>query len=195
MKTYALALLFAISAHAGEINLVAQIRTFFADGAETQRVRFAGTAEDHHVSIDSDASIEKLADGTRFTFQKISTAIVELRPSPVSKDKPIATENLPEYRKAALAQLPVGNRDAKIVEETPDAHPINGWKSLSFTCEYTLNGAKLRSGVTYVTLAEGPQILMTSRASAEQFEGTAARANSLIRSWFTLKHNQEPRPS
>jgi hypothetical protein len=175
---------------ASEINLIPNVRTFHEEGGSIRRLTFKGPNADYQITIDAELEIEKLADGVRLTFTKIPSAIFDIRPSNADKNTPIAQENHPAYLKAARAHLPAVAKDIRLVEEIPDPHPINSWKSYRCVFDYSVNDVKKRMAITYITLAEGPQILLVTSSKLDEFEDSIVRSDTLIRSWFTIRDGE-----
>ena len=187
-----LTLALATPSIAGDINLVPEFRTFREEGGEIRRLKFAGANEDHHLTLDEDVGIQKLQNGARFTFQKVPRAIFEIQPGTVGKDRPISPENRPTYYKAAIEALPPNASDVKLIEEVPSPHPINAWKSHRFVFSYLQSGESYRVAVTFITLSEGPQIMLTTSAPSEDYENGISRSDSLLRSWYTVRQGEGP---
>ncbi len=190
MKT-PLLILFAVGAsYAADLSLIPIVRTFHEEGGAIKRLTFKGPNADYQITIDAELDIEKLADGVRLTFKKIPSAVFDIRPSNVGKDTPLSQENYPAYLKAAKSYLPATAKDVQIVEEIPEPHPINSWKSYRCVFDYSVGAAKSRLAVTYITLAEGPQMLLLTSSKHDEFEDSIVRSDTLIRSWFTIRDGE-----
>jgi hypothetical protein len=194
MKRLVSILMAAIATHAmaGDIDFVPEFRTFREEGGEIRRLKFAGANEDHHLTLDEDVGVQKLPNGARFTFRKVPRAIFEIQPSTVGKDRPISPESRNTYYKAATEALPPNASDVKLLEEVPSPHPINAWKSHRFVFSYLQSGESYRVAVTFITLSEGPQIMLITSAPGDDYENGISRSDSLLRSWYTVRHGESP---
>jgi len=179
----------ACTAFAGDINLVAKIVTTFDDGASIKRVQFLTDAGSYAVSLETGTEVERLTDGTRFTFQGLKTAACEIRPSPVPR-KAISPENYAALQAAALALAPQGAVVPEKPEVTEQPLAINGWKSHRIGFDYHLADDPKRilhhMAVTFITLENTQQVVLVTRARATEFAAAHARAESLMRSWYPV---------
>lgn len=195
MKIPFLLLIAACASYATELSLVPVVRTFYEEGGAIKRLTFKGPNVDYHLTIDSELDLEKFPEGVRLTFKKIPSAVFEIRSSNADKNTPLTHENYPAFLASAKAHIPALAKDVQLIEEIPDPHPINSWKSYRCVFEYSLGKVKKRLAVTYITLAEGPQVLLLTSSNTGDFENSIARSDTLIRSWFTVRAGESPSQS
>jgi hypothetical protein len=191
MRLILVSLISACTAFAGDVNLVAKILTTFEEGVSIKRVQFLSDAGAYAVSLDTGTEVERLTDGTRFTFQGLRSATCDIRPSPVPKKQPIAPENYQAYQAAAVALSPMGAVMHEQPEITEQPLPINGWKSYRVAFEYHLteDPKKVlhRIAVTFITMENTQQVALVTCARATEFAPAHARAESMIRSWYPVQ--------
>jgi hypothetical protein len=191
MRTLLFVIIATCFATAADVSLIAKITTSFEDGGSVKRVHFPAADGGFAVSLDSGTDVERLADGTRFTFQGLRTAACEFRPSPIPRRQLMAPSNYPAYLAAARAFAPEGAVIPEEPEVTEQPLDINDWKSHRIAFDYHLaedpKRALHRIAVTFITLDTGQQFALVTRARATEFSAAHARAESLIRSWFPVQ--------
>ena len=192
MRLILLGLISACTAFAGDINLAAKVITSFEEGATLKRVQFLSSDAAYAVSLDSGTEVERNGDGTRFSFQGLRSAVCELIPGPVPKKQPISAEHYKTYQGAALALAPAGAVMHDVPEITESPLQINNWKSYRVTFEYHMTDdpkkALSKMSVTFITLENGQQAALVTRARATEYGAAHARAESMIRSWYPVQN-------
>src|SRR5262245_44522535 len=121
MRSLLFSLLVGVPALAGDISLVADVTTTFAEGIKVSRIAFHDGPNEYCMALDQDADVSKLTNATRFTFQPLRSAIFEIQQSPLPRSKPVNAENLPEMRRTAAGLIPRDARPGKLLQETADA--------------------------------------------------------------------------
>ena len=165
-----------------------------SEGVQVQRLYFADGEKKYAVSFDGETSAEADRGGARVTYAKVPSGVFTIHSQNPAIALPADEKLLAEYRKLALARAPEKATDFQMVEETPDALPINRWQSLRFIFTYSLYGHRKQHSVTFLTMADGKQARLETTALAREFDQTQARAEYLIRSWHELTADDLPPP-
>ncbi len=170
----------------GEIDWTPRFIVTQGEGVQIPRLYFADGEKKYAAAIDAEASAEADRGGVRIAYARVPSGVFTIHPQEPPIAFPADEKLLAEYRKLALACAPEKATDFKIVEETPDALPINRWQSLRFTFTYNLYGHRKQHCVTFLAFPDGKQARLETTALAREFGETQARAEYLIRSWHEL---------
>ena len=157
-----------------------------SEGVEIRRLYFADGEKKYAAAIDAETSAEADRGGARITYSKVPSGVFTIHTQEPPIAFPADEKLLAEYRKLALACAPEKATDFQIVEEVPDALPINHWQSLRFIFTYNLYGHRKQHCVTFLAFPDGKQARLETTALAREFGETQARAEYLIRSWHEL---------
>ena len=112
----------------------------------------------------------------------INTFIL-LQRSPLTPGTPFRDSTLDTYRQRALASVPPGSSNIRVVKETPNPLPIFGWQDFEFEMSYDLAGTTFHRSVLFINLDTRQQILTAVVAEASAFDKIHAAAMDVLRSW------------
>ena len=169
-----------------EIDWTPRFLVTQAEGIQIRRLYFADGAKKYATAFDSETSARADAGGARFAYEKVPSAVFTIHPQTPPIALPADEKLLAEYRKLALACAPEKATDFQLVEEVPDALPINRWQSLRFIFTYNLYGHRKQHCVTFLTLPNGKQARLETTALDKEFGQAQARSEYIIRSWHEL---------
>lgn len=155
-------------------------RAYFQDGA----VKFA-------VTIKDDVKVSASEGGALFLFKNYAQASMRLRRSPLPKGLPFDEASLPEYLKAAEKMLPASAEAVTLLSQTPDALPLNHWKSCRFLYEYRVGPVIFHESITFLVFDTGEQIVIQTGSQQKDFEPVSARADQIMRRWHEVLPGDE----
>jgi hypothetical protein len=124
--------------------------------------------------------------GDQLTFSAPSPLEGEVRlgNSPLDPSILFDEPGLVMYRAMVRKSLPAQAQNIQVVSETPDAFPLDDWKSFEITMSYDLGGEKKIRSVLFVTMSQHRQVRLMAGSSEAQFEQVHATARALLGSWF-----------
>jgi len=169
-----------------EISWTPRITTISAEGAMLTRVYFSDGKSRYAVSTDPEIEVEAAGGGAKFTYKKVRSATFYLKGVNTPLALPPEAKKIEEYRRAALAYAPPGAGDFSKLEESIDSLSINDWRSYRLDFSYNFYGHRHRRSVTFLTLANGQQVVLDTAAEEAEFGLAMARSDYLIRSWHRL---------
>ena len=115
-----------------------------------------------------------------------SGALIRIEKSSLAPDTPFRDAGLDVYRRRALAGVPQGAANIKIVAEKADPLPIFGWKDYEFTVSYDFFGQSLSRSVVFINLNPKQQILMTVSATQGDFDKVRGQGMTVMQSWVPV---------
>jgi hypothetical protein len=109
---------------------------------------------------------------------------VRLGISPLDSSILFDEPGLVVYRATVRKNLPVQAQNVEVISETPDAFPLDDWKSFEITVSYNLGGKKKMRSVLFVTMSQNRQVRLVADGNEPQFEQVHTAARTLLGSWF-----------
>lgn len=111
---------------------------------------------------------------------------IRVSPSQFAPELDLAANAL-KYRDAAASKIPRTAVGIEVQQPVMNPFPYNGWKSLGFTWNYSLNGRALVRTVSYVNLELGIQLVVTEVAGKADAKKLSAIAQQFMRSWWVTE--------
>ena len=115
-----------------------------------------------------------------------SGALLRIEKSTLGPDTPFRDAGLDVYRRRALAGVPQGAVNARIVAEKADPLPIFGWKDYEVTVSYDFFGQSLSRSVVFINLNPKQQILLTVSATQGDFDKVRGQGMTVMQSWVPV---------
>jgi hypothetical protein len=112
-----------------------------------------------------------------------ASTLIRLEKSRLAPNIPFRDAGLEAYRKVALATVPAGAVDVRIVKEAANPLPVFNWKDFEFEVTYTFFGVTLRRSVLFINLNSQQQILTTVISGPLTFDKVHGAAMDVMRSW------------
>jgi hypothetical protein len=181
-------LLLAATAMA-ELDLRPRLLTI--GGGLIKRAYFTDGEDRYSVTIDDETTLKEFENGAEFRFTNVPHAIMRLRKSPLPKTPEFRTETLPEFVKAAAGLLPPLAEGAVVEGHAFDVFPVNRWKSVRLVFSYKFGGLQFKEHITFLTLGDGQQIVISAASRDKDFEAIAERADDIMRRWDKIQPGDE----
>jgi hypothetical protein len=155
-------------------------RYFFQD--ENKRLLFR---------IDGRMSVTGSSNQALFHFSDIPHATMKLSKSGTAPDTSFESQNLDLYRASARSFVSAQAKEVRIVEETKDTLPINGWTSYQFVLTYKLFGFPFRQSITFFNYTSTEQLVFDVMAPEKEYEKTYNRSYRVLNSFGAYVPGQE----
>jgi len=179
--------LLAANLGASTVDLTPRYLETEVDGHKSRRLYFLEEKRKIGLSLDQETVVAVEAAGVIFRFPKLPDTSFKIATSPLTPEDAMSeAEVLKRYRAAALAFVPVGATEAKVVEEVTDPLPINHWESHRFLVSYQAGAIVMRLGVTFLNVNPKSQLVLITSASPRAFSEAADRSFQIIRSWHEI---------
>ena len=87
-------------------------------------------------------------------------------------------------RDSIIATAPRESEHVKIISESEDPFPINGWKTFQFTMSYVLLGKTLKKQIVFVQLHNFQELQFVAHAPDKLFPASAGAIGSILNTWY-----------
>lgn len=165
------------------------------DGPPVRRYFFQDEGKRLLFRIDGKTSVSGSATQAVFHFSDILNATTRLSKSGMTPQIPFDEKNLEQYRTVARGYLSGQATDVQIVEELPDAIPINGWASHQIVFSYKILGAPFRQSVTFLNYSATQQLVFDVASPDVDYDKAYTRSYHVLNSFSDYVPNAETGPT
>ncbi len=162
------------------------------DGPARVRNLFQDTDSRWIFRIDPKMQVSGSNDAAIFRFDDVRTAVARLAKSRTPAGLAFDEKGLPAYEALAKESLPAEASDVELVEQTPDAIAINGWKSMQFVYSYHYYGLSYRRTITFLNINPTVQLVFDVSARQTDFDRVFARSYHVINSLNQTTNESAP---
>ena len=183
--------LFAGVTAAGALDFQLNSTVVEEDGFKHEQLFFHNDAKtDVYISLPS--GWERAAAPGSLTLAPAAETdtMVRLEKSLVAPDLPFKDKGLETYRRLALAAVPQGATETRVVEEHDDPLPIFHWKSHEFVVDYVFFGRAFRRSLLFLDLNAAEQIQVTAVAPKAVYDRAHGAAFDVLRSWQMMPRGE-----
>lgn len=183
------------ASQAGELNLTPLLMMVSVDGPPQPRYFFQDSTRRLGFRIDPKMTVNGAADSATFRFVDLRSATMRLRKSPAPIETPFDEKGIATYQSIARTLISSDATNIELVEQTPDAIAINGWKSAQFSYTYLLFGFNYHRSITFIEVSANEQLLLDIVAKHDEYKKAYARAYRVINSIYALPLVVKPGPT
>ena len=156
------------------------------DDGQRKTVNYVATGPDQRALIapPNGWSLTGSPDGLASHPPDDRGGIVTLRSTSLGAEPPaFDPKGLEVYRRRALAEVPPGATDTRIVEERPEPFGLFGWKTHEFVLTWELGGQHWQGSAMFVTLPSRDTMLGTAVGPRADFTGLREGLMRLLSNW------------